>query len=186
MKWLALPLLLAASTAHANQCAWVSSDIAEHAKDIVANHAVSWFCQTCGGSYEPPGEPKVPTNVGVYMDPDRGAAVKIDGIVVDLSYVYVQTSPRRYDNVGLLVGCPAIGEAPGLRVEDATDHGVLIVPDDAPPERTPAPLPPTRTVLLQPTGLGWGAIAAGCGATSALWLAALCLRRRRQHRPRLG
>ena len=81
MKWLALPILLVASTAHADlpgwhQCAWVSSDIAEHAKEIVESHAVSWFCQTCGGSYEPPGEPKVPASVDVYIDPDRGAAVK--------------------------------------------------------------------------------------------------------------
>lgn len=185
MKWLALPVLLAASTAHADQCAYLSSDTAERARAIVAQHrSVIRFCEPCGDHV--PGAPSIPATFE-RAAAARGEALVLDGTTVDLAYTYVQTSTHRYDNLAMLVGCPVSGVSPGLRVDDATDQGVLIVPDDTPRQRAPeTPAPPSPTIIVQPAGLGWGAIAAGCGATSVLWLVALRLGRRRQHRPRLG
>ena len=54
--------------------------------------------------------------------------VRFNGEAIDLAYTYVQTSPRRYDNLAVLVNCPTVGVSPSLRVEEATDRGVLIVP----------------------------------------------------------
>lgn len=168
MKWIVASLLLATPIAGAEPCRSV-------ARQLVAEHPIAvTFCEPCGDRV--PGEPGPITEV-----PD------------DLAYTYVQTSPRRYDNLAVLAGCTIAGVSPSLRVEDATDRGVLIVPDSSeavaipPMPQSPVPLAPTVIVqATTTTGLGWGEIAAGCGATSLLWIGALRLRRRRAHRPRLG
>jgi len=163
MKWIALPLVLAASTAHADRCA----DPSTVHQILVEHPTIVAFCEPCGDRV--PGEPA----------PWHGQDVAP-------AYTYVQTGSARFDNVAALAGCPAADVSPSLRVEEATDQGVLIVPDQSMPPLPPAP---HVVVVQQPvpaTGLGWGAIAVGCGATSALWLAAARWRRRRAHRPRLG
>ena len=152
--------------------------MAAYARQLIADHPmVGRFCEPCGDRV--PGEPERATRV-----PD------------DLAYAYIQTSPHRYDNLAALVGCPTVGVSPSLRVEEAPDRGVLILPDSSEPAAIPqmpalpaAPVELAPTVIVQSTisdGLGWSAIAAGCGGTALLWLVALRLRRRRTHRPRLG
>lgn len=190
MKWIITSLVVAARVAHADQCASVSSEMATHARQLIADHPmVVMFCEPCGDRV--PGEPAALESAS-----NSSSVVRFNGLPIDLAYTYVQTSPRRYDNLAALVGCPTTGVSPSLRVEDATDHGVLIVPDSseavAIPRMTVLPEPPVPlapTVIVQATtttGLGWPEIAAGCSGTSLLWLVALRLRRRRVHRPRLG
>jgi len=197
MKWIVASLapLLATRVAHADQCASVSLEMATHARNLIAEHPrVVMFCEPCGDRV--PGEPQDMGSVS-----SGPGEVRFNGEAIDLAYTYVQTSPRRYDNLAVLVGCPTVGVSPSLRVEEATDRGILIVPDSSEAvaipripavPASPMPEPPVElapTVIVQATtttGLGWGEIAAGCGATSLLWIGALRLRRRRAHRPRLG
>jgi len=191
MKLLAASLVIAAARiAHADQCANVSLEMATHARNLIADHPmVVMFCEPCGDRV--PGEPQEMGSVS-----SGPGEVRFNGEAIDLAYTYVQTSPRRYDNLAVLVNCPTVGVSPSLRVEEATDRGVLIVPDSSAPVVLPPPpesaVPPVElapAVIVQATtttGLGWGEIAAGCGATSLLWIGALRLRRRRAHRPRLG
>jgi len=192
MKWIVASLVVASRVAHADQCASVSLEMATHARNLIAEHQrVVMFCEPCGDRV--PGEPQEMGSVS-----SGPGDVRFNGEPIDLAYTYVQTSPRRYDNLAALVGCPTVGVSPSLRVEEATDRGVLIVPDSSeavaipPVQASPmpeAPVPLAPTVIVQATtttGLGWAEIAGGCGATSLLWIGALRLRRRRAHRPRLG
>ena len=115
MKWIIASLVIATRAAHADSCAAVSPQMAAHARRLIAEHPmVVTFCEPCGDRV--PGEPQRVTRV-----PD------------DLAYAYIQTSPRRYDNLAALVDCPTIGVSPSLRVVEATDHGVLILPDSSEP-----------------------------------------------------
>jgi hypothetical protein len=135
------------------------------AQQILAQHpTIVTFCEPCGDRV--PREP-----------------VQWAGEPVDPATTYVQTSPERFDNLAVLLGEPVDGVSPSLRVEAATSDGVLIVPDTI--AHPPVAFEPPPVVVVEQT-THWGAIAVGCGATSALWLAALRLRRRRHHRPRLG
>ena len=190
MKWIIGTLVVATRVAHADQCVDVSSEVAAHARQLLADHpTVVMFCEPCADRV--PGEPAALQTVS-----SEGSVVRFNGAPIDLAYTYIQTSPRRYDNLAALVGCPTVGVSPSLRVEEATDSGVLIVPDSSEPVAIPrmpalpeAPVELAPTVIVQSTiseGLGWTEIAGGCGATSLLWLVALRLRRRRSHRPRLG
>jgi hypothetical protein len=187
MKWIVGTLVLAARIAHADQCEVVSPEMAAHARQLIADHPmVVMFCEPC--SDRVPGEPAALQSVS-----SAGTTVQFNGVQIDLAYTYVQTSPRRYDNLAALVNCPTAGVSPSLRVEDATDRGVLIVPDSSEavsiaPVAPIAPLALPQTVIVETadSGLGWAEIAAGCAGTSLLWIGALRLRRRRAHRPRLG
>ena len=160
MKWL-FALLLAGRVAYAEPC----PDPAVTRQILVEHPTIVAFCEPCGDRV--PGEPL----------PYRGEDV-------DPRYTYVQTGSGRFDNVAALAGCPAPGVSPGLRVEEATADGVLIVADETPVSPTSARV----VVVNQPvpaTGLGWDAIALGCALTSGLWIAVVRWRRRRVHRPRL-
>jgi hypothetical protein len=164
MKWHSATLaatLLAANVAHAEPC---QTDPMLTRQIVVEHPMMVSFCEPCGDRV--PGEPQ-----------------HYSGGAFEPAYTYVQTSSGRYDNVAVLSGCPAAGVSPSLRVEEAAD-GVLIVPDPS----MPLPPAPPHVIVVQepvPTGLGWSAIALGCGLTSALWVAVVRWRRRRAHRPRL-
>lgn len=135
------------------------------AQQILAQHpTIVTFCEPCGD--------RVPREPVTWRGED-----------VDPATTYVQTTPERFDNLAVLLGTPVDGVSPSLRIESATADGVLIVPDTV--AHAPLALPPPPVVVVEESN-HWGAIAAGCGATSALWLVALRLRRRRHHRPRLG
>ncbi len=153
-------LLLAGGIAHAEPCA----DPAVTHQILVEHPTIIAFCEPCG-------------------DHVVGAPQHWNGEAVDPTYTYVQTTPSRFDSVAALAGCPVAGVSPGLRVEEATADGVLIVPD----QTAPSPVAPRMLVVEKPMrGVGWAEIAIGCGATSALWIAVMRWRRRRAHRPRLG
>lgn len=160
MKWLTA-LLLAGSVAHADPC----PDPAVTRQILVEHPTIVAFCEPCGDRV--PGEP-----------------INYSGEEVNPAYTYVQTGSARFANIAALAGCPVAGVSPGLRVEEATADGVLIVAD-----QTPATPVAARVVVVnQPvpaTGLGWGAIALGCAMTSALWITVVRWRRLRAHRPRL-
>jgi hypothetical protein len=202
--WIIAATLCAAGEARADPCDLVSHEIAQRAVAALAHHpSVVEYCGSCGDAA--PGIPWVPDSVRERASAQAGGAepgpdsryLAIDGRAVDLARIYVQTSPHRYDNLARLAGCDAYDVAPGLRVDEAARGGVLIVADAtpvavvAPAEAVappPAPVAPPVVVLTFTTssGVGWGAIALGCGATSALWLLGLVGlgRRRRPMRPR--
>jgi hypothetical protein len=154
-------LLLAANAAHAEPC----PDPAVTHQILVEHPTIVAFCEPCGDRV--PGEP-----------------IDYTGEEVNPAYTYVQTGSARFDNIAALAGCPVAGVSPGLRVEEETADGVLIVPDHSPV----APEAARVVVVQQPVpakGLGWGAIALGCAMTSALWIAVVRWRRLRAHKPRL-
>jgi hypothetical protein len=113
------------------------------------------FCERCGDRV--PGEPHV-----------------YAGEVLDFATTYVHTRPQRYENLALLAGCSSEGAVSSLHVED--DHGMLIIPDDA----------PVQPLVLNDDGApryGLVATASALGALGAVLVARRV--RRRTHRPRL-
>jgi hypothetical protein len=191
-----------AAIARADQCELLDdSEIALRAARILEPRGatIATLCQPCGELA--PGAPVAVTSVAVQRR-GGGWAVEINGTPVDLAYVYVRTSPRRYDNLAVLAGCSASGVSPGLTVTDATSNGVLIRADWSPVmQSTAAFVEPAERLRDEPhhghmgeppahrPGLLSGWIAATLllsGAASTMLLAAVLHQRRRRvhHLPR--
>jgi hypothetical protein len=197
-----------AGTAHADQCEWVSEAQAAKAAAILANKPkLIEFCEPCGDAA--PGEPFVPKAIERAAVGDGYQAVSIDGRSYDLAYTFAKTTDTHYENLAMLVGCPAEGVSPSLKIESETPSGVMIKADDhrpaaqvpaaldepAPPEteRVVPAAPPTspQTIVYSTTytqSISWLAVAiAGVGgffAGGMTMLGAIALRRRRAMRPR--
>ena len=152
MKILIAPaiLMLAASTARADQCEWVTPDVAEKAQQLLATHPnVISFCEPCGE--QAPGLPTPAASVFVLRSRHVGASaeVSINDASVDLAYTYVQTSPTRYENLALLAGCEAEDVSPSLTVGDETKNGVLIVPSTEPAVQPIVPASASEDPLVE-------------------------------------
>jgi hypothetical protein len=206
MKWL-IPISLVAAvggTAHADQCAWLDDgDIAQRARALLARSPkVIAFCEPCGDTA--PGVPEVARSVAITHPADGYDEIEINGSAVDLAYMFVQTSPSRYENLALLSGCPATGVSPTLDVAAETTSGVLITADTkpvpapvavaappAPAPVAPAPIaaPPAVYIYASaPQAVPWLAIAlaaaGGALAGGMLTLLLAVARRRQAMRPR--
>ena len=141
------------------------------------------YCEPCGD--KAPGEPHRIDHLAKQRDTDGYFAVTLDKREVDLAYEYVQTAPSKYENVAALAGCPTSGVSPSLEVDDATDHGVLIVPSETPvAQAAPPPPPPVTTTsvtyVVQEDHINLIAIVAACGLSSTLWAVTLLLMRRKR------
>lgn len=130
MKQLVVVLALAAAgTARADQCQVVDADVADWAVKVLPKGA-SFVeqCEPCGDTG--PTTPRVANTVRVDK---KAGSVLVNGKVVDLAYVYVQTGKATYTNVALMTGCPTQGVAPSvtLRPAKAVSKGM---PPGMPPE----------------------------------------------------
>lgn len=112
---LALP-----ATALADQCLWLSKDKAEAAKKAVEGKKVIEWCA-------PAGQPK-PENAKKARKVRRATVrptgeepgtfeVHFEGPSMDMAFVYVEESPKKYRNVADLIGCPTQGVAPVLELK---------------------------------------------------------------------
>jgi hypothetical protein len=103
--------VLATSEARADQCAWVDKAVAEAAAKYLAPKS-DWaqFCEPCGDSK--PVYRKVQSAPVVRATSSGGYwELVIDGVAVDLAYVYAvrATEDKKLGNLALLAGCPATG-----------------------------------------------------------------------------
>jgi hypothetical protein len=202
-------LIISTQSARADQCAWNEAAHAAKAEEILAKHPkVIAYCEPCGD--KAPGEPAVARDVTVTTPQGNYREVSINGQPVDLAYTFVQVSGTTYKNLAKLVGCPASGVSPSLKIADETPTGVLITPSEQPtPPITPLPRPVEPLVpqmeIAAPTppppppvisyynttveaNVGWSIVVlAGCaGFLSGVGLTfgAMTIRRRRAMRPR--
>jgi len=102
---IAAPLVVLASIAVADECAWVTKDVAQKAAAAMKDKtAFQSYCPTCGDKrasripYKKVTAAQIKDHAeywGVFADDDN----------IDLSYVYIQDGDR-WLNVGLIAGCP--------------------------------------------------------------------------------
>jgi hypothetical protein len=176
---LAIFALVIPATAYADQCELVDDTVATNAIAAMHGHpTVVEYCEPCGD--KAPGVPHAIEHVAKQRGTDGEYSVTLDKREVDLAYEYVQTAPSKYENIALLAGCPTSGVEPSLIVADATDTGVLIMPEKPHNEPT-LMLPPTTTIIVQTDRVNLWLIIAACIASTGLWALAtiMILRRRR-------
>ena len=115
-------VLVAPAIAHADQCALVDPKIADAAKALAKTGTRALeYCEPCGD--KAPGAAFEITSAVV-----RGKQLLVNGHGVDLAYVYVQSGPKEFKNLGIAVGCGASSVSPFVR-------------DGKPAGRPPAPGP---------------------------------------------
>lgn len=101
---LALP-----TTALADQCQWVSEDVARAAIKVLADQQqVVDFCEPCGA--DAPSEPREITSLGFAPASDaKFYEVSVNGAAVDLAYLYAGGK-----NVAKAASCETTGVSPEL------------------------------------------------------------------------
>jgi hypothetical protein len=97
----------AAGAARADQCAYISKDVADRAKGFVnKGDTIAQMCEPCGET-TPKGTKVTAVEVGV---PAKGYfELRVNGAGVDLAYVFVKDRTGTWSNLGLLVDCGAKG-----------------------------------------------------------------------------
>ncbi|HEU0032965.1 MAG TPA: hypothetical protein VFQ53_20175 [Kofleriaceae bacterium] len=126
---------LATTRAHADQCALVPPPVAQRAAALVKKDAyVLDFCEPCHD--KTPGKPYRVQTVEVW-----GGQLRINGTEVDLAYLYVETSPGVYKNVGLGAQCGAAD------VSETIVNGKPSGPIARTPVRPGPPPPPPPTAI---------------------------------------
>jgi hypothetical protein len=107
-----IPLL--ATDARADQCAWVSGEVAQRAKEALRpGKRVIDYCEPCKGKHRGTRRPKKIAKVEVKVIKSRHTAevfheVVVNGRGVDLAYLFLESpTSSQFDNVALKVGCPA-------------------------------------------------------------------------------
>jgi hypothetical protein len=135
----ALAAMTAAGTARADQCAIISPEVARKATALVARGAtVVEMCEPCGDTA--PSKPVTVTTAEV-----KRSELVINGKGKDLAYLYVETGPGEFKNVGLMTSCGA------ARVSETIRNGKPSGPvATRPPPRPTAPPPPRPTAPPPP------------------------------------
>jgi len=143
-------LALAASTASADQCAWVDQDQALSAQKLIGKGAdVIEFCEQCRGGVRKTLPPVQKTEVKKTSDQALFELI-IDGKPYDLAYTFVKTSRWTYTNLALMVGCKTTGVSPALDLKSparpAPPHRPVTIhrgppPSSVPPAKAPAKAP---------------------------------------------
>ena len=95
-SWMiALSFTLAASSARADQCAWIDDAAAQKAQAILAKQPMTIeFCEPCGD--KAPGVPVKAKSVSIGSPQDGYKEIELNGKAVDLAYTYVKTSATKY------------------------------------------------------------------------------------------
>lgn len=126
-----LPVLIATSTARADQCALVDSKVATKAIELVRRSTkVLDFCEPCGDKVARGPYRIVSTEI-------RGRQVVINSKPVDLAYVYIHTGGDDYSNLAKEAGCIAHGVSPTVK-----DSRSAQTPLPPPPMPSGPPMPP--------------------------------------------
>jgi hypothetical protein len=95
--------------AWSDQCEVVNTDLAKWAQKVVTvgSSFIRW-CEPCNEAPSPPFAVKK-IEARRWTGDKSSWTVWINGASIDLAYLFVQTGPATYANVGLLVGCGATG-----------------------------------------------------------------------------
>jgi hypothetical protein len=112
MKTIIAIITLVSSFAFADQCAYVSKDQADRAKILVTDATVLFLCEACGetrAEIEASDIEKVRSSTVELMDREAGYySLTINSKqTVDLAYLFVKVSDKRFVNVAKVVGCEA-------------------------------------------------------------------------------
>ena|SRR5688572_12008148 len=147
---------LGGGVARADQCLWVKDRVAKEAQRLLQGRNAIEFCEPCNA--KAPSAPVLATSVEVQQVPEnlRYSKVVMNGREIDLAYVFVQSAPDRYQNLGLLAECGASDVSASLQIADVTPNGVMITasgPVQAPvaPVAAPAPSSPPMVYVNQPS-----------------------------------
>jgi hypothetical protein len=98
-------LLAISSAAFADQCAYVSQEVAQRAVEVLSvKKKVADFCEPCGNTV-PNRVYKIKEVVAAPADYEDYWKVLINGEEVDLAYLYVKTGLVTFKNAGMLAGC---------------------------------------------------------------------------------
>jgi len=138
LSMLVLGTLLAAATpARADQCAKNPIPVADQAAALVRPGAtVREFCEPCGDVA--PGKPYTVQSVST-----RSGELLVNGAAVDLAYLFVQTGPDEFANVGVRTRCGASDVSEAIRGGRPT--GPVRTRTSSPPfGRATLPPPPPR------------------------------------------
>jgi hypothetical protein len=148
LSMLVLGTLLASATpAHADQCARNPMSVADQAAALVKQGmTVVEFCEPCGDVA--PGKPFTVQSVSV-----RNGELLVNGAVIDLAYLFLQTGPDELVNVGVRVGCGASSVSEAIRNGKPT--GPIARPSRQPSVRAPLPPPPPRATAADELAGTW-------------------------------
>ncbi|MEJ7603628.1 MAG: hypothetical protein WKG01_37420 [Kofleriaceae bacterium] len=128
-------LAITAVPSRADQCALNPTAIADKAATLVKPGAtVLEYCEPCRGGA--PGKPYVVKTVEA-----KDGKLIVNGKLTDLAYLFVQTSPDKLENVGILAGCAAQGVSvsiTGGKPSGQTSPGPNGTRRPAPPPPSPA------------------------------------------------
>jgi hypothetical protein len=130
-------LFASANPAHADQCAKNPRSVAEQAAALIKQGAaVVSFCEPCGDIA--PGKPYTVQSVAV-----RDGELLVNGVATDLAYLYLQTGPDEFVNVGMRAGCGPSDVSEAIRGGKPT--GTVKRPTSSRPfGRPPSPPSPSR------------------------------------------
>jgi hypothetical protein len=156
---------LCGGVVRADQCAWLGEAevAARAARELARSPTIVELCEPCGQLA--PGAPERVDSIAVRPVDGGAHEVVVNGRALDLAYTFIPIASRQYRNLALLVGCPATGVSPGLRVEESTASGVLIVADGV--HRLAAPSHALSAPELMPAPGAWASLAPGQLAASA-------------------
>ncbi|MCL2182097.1 MAG: hypothetical protein FWB85_01330 [Chitinispirillia bacterium] len=144
--------LLVAGVAGADQCAVVDEAQAAKAQAILAERPmVLHYCEPCGE--KEPGAPYAVDTVGVAVHGEGKREISINGKKADFAYIFVRVEAGKYDNMALLIGCPAKDVSQTLAVAgegaEPAEEPVVEVPAAEPPHVVAAPIVDT-SVIAEP------------------------------------
>lgn len=140
-------LLGGTSVAAADQCAFNARPVAERALALVKpGSTVLQFCEPCGDVLSKM-QPVVVKTISIDT---RHHQVIVNGDDVDLAYLFVKTSPTKFENVGIATQC-------GARYVSATIDGGKPSGRTSQPHgpRPPAPPPPPRATSIDELAGTW-------------------------------
>ena len=101
----AMTVLASSSSVYADQCFAVNPDVADWAAKALKGATIVTKCEPCGDKR--PSPPSVVKKVESAPFNGNQRTLIVNGSKTDVAYVYVQTGPATWTNVGLLAGCPA-------------------------------------------------------------------------------
>jgi hypothetical protein len=102
--------LILSTSAFADQCQLVSATMAKRATLLIQKGAeISDLCEPCGDAKS---SAVVSVVKSIKVSDSAGSNLKeisINGIAVDLAYIYVKVAPNKSINVAKTIGCKADG-----------------------------------------------------------------------------
>ena len=116
-------------SASADQCAWITLKQANKALQLLKQgQVIRHFCEPCGEKTWT--EEKI-VSVASKPEDDKNLSIQVNGKGIDLAYIFIETSPGRWENLASLTGCPTtdvskiLKSAPSTRASTAATDGLV-------------------------------------------------------------